>query len=369
MSNITTCLLSSNCTWPTECTTVCANDDVLGIGIRINFYSTMVLLAVIPQTPHTEELLNVLYANTGIAGLGLLVTAIQQTASRQLSLFHAIFVQHILFFLGIGIAPVGKYNWSRSRIIMGVVIQFILVVAFTAWALYLWVHIDNFGSQPNLNDEVKYVLMFVNIKATAAWLRGIWITTLVASALVLIIKFGLNGLALYTMRHDEEGEETGESERGWYFFISLPQFVIAIYSTVMLELTVQRNSLQHGGIVGVNNTWAFGQTLSVVMIFANINEIVNFVVGYISRRRKHSHELQVEAQQASNDTEMPQTSAPYQSRRRPGSRLSARDPSQMKSSTEHELLELNKENTHVQVSEITLSENPQTRDQPVGTLR
>ena len=70
----------------------------------------MVFLSVIPRTPHTEELLNVLFANTGIAGLGLLVTAIQQTAKQKhkLSFFHAIFVQHILFFLGIGAAPVGE---------------------------------------------------------------------------------------------------------------------------------------------------------------------------------------------------------------------------------------------------------------------
>jgi hypothetical protein len=76
--------------------------------MRVNFYSTLVLLAFVPRTPHTEELLNVLYANTGIAGLGLLVTAVQQTASKQLSFFHAIYVQHILFFLGIGVAPVGE---------------------------------------------------------------------------------------------------------------------------------------------------------------------------------------------------------------------------------------------------------------------
>ena len=68
----------------------------------------MVFLALIPRTPHTEELLNVLYANTGIAGLGLLVTAIQQTANNKLSFFHALFVQHILFFLGIGAAPIGE---------------------------------------------------------------------------------------------------------------------------------------------------------------------------------------------------------------------------------------------------------------------
>ena len=133
MSNITVvnqappCTTIPDCTLPNVCSNVCSNDDVLGIGvsslislswifsfsnnkrqIRVNFYATMLLLAFVPRTPYTEELLNVLYANTGIAGLGLLVTAVQQTASRQLSLFHAIYVQHILFFLGIGVAPVGE---------------------------------------------------------------------------------------------------------------------------------------------------------------------------------------------------------------------------------------------------------------------
>jgi hypothetical protein len=76
--------------------------------IRINFYCTMFLLALVPQTPHTEELLNALYANAGIAGLGLLLTAIIQTVQRQLSLFHAVFTLHILYFLGTGASPMGE---------------------------------------------------------------------------------------------------------------------------------------------------------------------------------------------------------------------------------------------------------------------
>jgi hypothetical protein len=329
----------------------------------------MVLLAFVPRTPHTEELLNVLYANTGIAGLGLLITAVQQTASKELSLFHAIYVQHILFFLGIGVAPVGKYNWTRSRIAMGVVIQFALIIAFTTWAVYVWARVEHFGSQPNLNDELKYVLMFVNIKATSSWLRGVWITTLITSAIVLVITFGINALALFAMRHDGE-EAAGESE--WYFFISIPQMIIAIYSTVMLEVTVHRNSAQHGGVVQVNNTWAFGQTLAVVMTFANINEVIHFLIGLIARRRKHSQEPQAEAQQESNNTDIPLVSAPYRSRGRPESHLLARNSPQMKLSSEHELLNLDKDNSHVQVTAVTgveVAENPQNLDQPVGTLR
>ena len=68
----------------------------------------MILLAIIPITPHTEELLNSIYLNAGIAGFGLLLTAIIQTAMHKLSLFHAIFILHILFFLGTGASPMGK---------------------------------------------------------------------------------------------------------------------------------------------------------------------------------------------------------------------------------------------------------------------
>ncbi|KAH9002585.1 hypothetical protein EDB86DRAFT_2896708 [Lactarius hatsudake] len=331
---------------------ICANTDVLGKGIRINFYFTMVLLAVVPRMPHTEELLNTLYANAGISGLGLLVTAIQQTASnQQLSLFHAIFIQHILFFLGTGAAPIGKYHWSKSRLVMGVVIQFASVIAFTGWALYMWTHVKSFGQQNLCNDQVKYVMMFFNVRATKPWLHDFWIATLVLSAVGLVIKFGYNAFTLFVLRHDK-GEETEQLEKGWYFFISIPRILSAIYSAVMLELMVHRNSSNHGGIVLVDDSWAFGQTLSVVMICRNMNE--------------RSRELQAEAQQASDDTDVPPASTPYRPRGPPGSHLSTRDSSQMKLASEYELSNLNKDNIHVSIN--TVGEISQS-DHPVGTLR
>jgi hypothetical protein len=80
----------------------------------------MVVLALIPRTPNTEELLNSLYANAGLAGFGLLLTAIIETLRKQLSLFEALFILHILFFLGTGVSPMGKcllsilFLWSPS---------------------------------------------------------------------------------------------------------------------------------------------------------------------------------------------------------------------------------------------------------------
>ncbi|KAH9065412.1 hypothetical protein EDB87DRAFT_1679886 [Lactarius vividus] len=327
----------------------------------------MVLLAVVPRTPQTEELLNALYSNAGIAGLGLLVTAIQQTASnQQLSLFHAIFIQHILFFLGTGAAPIGKYHWSKSRLVMGVFLQFASIIAFTGWGLYMWIRVKSFGEQKLCNDQVKYVLMFVNVRATQPWLRDIWIATLVLSAVGLMIKFGYNAFTLFVLRHDE-GEETEQPEKGWYFFISIPRILSAIYSIVMLELMVHRNNINHGGIVQVDDSWAFGQTLAVVMIAANMNEVIHFLFGYIARRRERSRGLQTEAQQASDDTGVPLTSTLYRSRGHLGSHPIARDSSQTKLSSEHVLSNLNKDNSHVSVN--TVGEVSQTHDQPVGTLR
>jgi len=148
---------------------------------------------------------------------------------------------------------------------------------------------------------------------------------------------------------------------------------------------VQRNRNGHGGVVDVDESWAFGQTLSVAMIFANMNEVIHFFFGFIARRRQRSGERQAEAQQPSNDTDVPPASTPYQPRGLPGSHLfskahctarcewdaelhvAARDSSQMRLSSEHELLRVNRENSHL--SETTVGENSQIRDQPIGTLR
>jgi len=263
------------------------------------------------------------------------------------------------FFLGIGIAAVDKYKWSKSRAI-GVVIQFLIVIAFTAWASYLWARVEHFGSQPYLNYEVIYVLMFANVKATASWLRGIWITAQVVSALGLSIAFGINALHLFSMREEEERTEEERIEdwdrRGWHFYISTSGYIIAIYFTVMLEISVRRNSTQHGGHVQVDNTWVFGQTLSVVMIFSNLYEVIHFLIGYF-RRRERSLELQPKAEPASSHTDVPLESVSYRPRGLPAAHLSALDSTHVKLSSELELSNLNKENSHVQVSELTGGEN------------
>ncbi|KAI0284010.1 hypothetical protein BGY98DRAFT_949975 [Russula aff. rugulosa BPL654] len=300
---------------PTPCTNgIKVSADILGNGIRINLYFTMLLLPIIPRTPNTEELLNSLYQNAGITGFALLFTAIIQTGLNELSLFEALFILHILFFLGIGASPMGKYHWTRGRVFIGVLVQFVSVITFTAWGLYVWFnanikHFGNENARSICNDRIKYVVFFVNIRATAPWLRGIWITALVLSAVGLMLTFGWKAMELFEtklMAEEQEAEEadaiarrevivtpgtvshvetkTEEPEKEWYFDISFTLLFSAIYSTIMLELMVHRN--HKSGLIQFDGpNWAFGQVLSVVMILANLKEILHFFFGFLARRK------------------------------------------------------------------------------------
>jgi hypothetical protein len=126
---------------------------------------------------------------------------------------------------------------------MGVVVQFVSVITFTAWGLYVWADVKTFGDSHQCNDEIKYVVFFFTVRATASWLRGIWIAGLVLSAVGLMLSFGWKAMELFEMKRMAEEMEAEEAnmiscrevdvtpgtrphaktkteEKGWYFDIS-----------------------------------------------------------------------------------------------------------------------------------------------------
>jgi hypothetical protein len=54
----------------------------------------------------------------------------------------------------------------------------------------VWFKGSNFGSQPQCNQLVKYVLVFATVRATATWLRVLFIMNLVITACMLLFRFG-----------------------------------------------------------------------------------------------------------------------------------------------------------------------------------
>jgi hypothetical protein len=67
-----------------------------------------------------------------------------------------------------------------------VVIQKVTTVIFTGWLLYVWIKDGSFGSLPQCNHLVKYVIFFVKVPATATWIRILFIIYLALSACFLL---------------------------------------------------------------------------------------------------------------------------------------------------------------------------------------
>ncbi|KAI0067342.1 hypothetical protein BV25DRAFT_1819666 [Artomyces pyxidatus] len=278
------------------CTRIDGNPDVSGIGIRVNFYATILLIAAIPQTPQTSSLLGALYTNAGLSGLGLLLTAIIQTGQQQLSLYHAIVVQHILFFLGVGVNASGKYKWNSARIALSLVVTFLTLSGYCIWAVYMWASADHFGPQWECNNGIKYVFFFATVRATVPWLHKLWMAALIISTVLLLLGALVTAGARVWLsswwKNDEESpeESPGESESaqspsGQYSSVrSFPLFLSAIYATIMLELMVHRN--KHIVDESQEQQWTFGQVLALVMIVTSLNEVVHFLfaIGFRSRK-------------------------------------------------------------------------------------
>jgi hypothetical protein len=194
------------------------------------------------------ELLTSLYITAGTWGFGLLLTAIIQTAQHQLSLFHAIFILHMLSFLGIGVAPMGKcsafsrpfvsrsplalsmpagkYHLTRTRVAMVFLVQYVSLTSFIAWGLYLWVNVKHYGSQPECNHQIKYVVFFFTVRATANWLRRLWIAMFSILCLsVLLGWFATLATIIFAMKRTNEEEEV-EEMNSWSHVVDYSYFKV-----------------------------------------------------------------------------------------------------------------------------------------------
>jgi len=136
-----------------------------------------------------------LYKSSILYGLSLVMTVVIQTLQEQLDLYHAIFVMQIIFSLDF-VYAYGQRRFIRSsgrdfRMKIFITIQTFSTVVFTVWLLYVWIKDSNFGSQPQCNHLVKYVLLFADVKVTMTWLRVLFIIYLVINACTLLFRFGV----------------------------------------------------------------------------------------------------------------------------------------------------------------------------------
>jgi len=91
---------------------------------------------------------------------------------------------------------VGQRRFIRSnkadfRMKTFIWVQQFTTVVFTVWLLYVWIKDVDFGSQRSCNNLVKYVLFFASVRATATWLRVLFITNLVITACALLFSLSV----------------------------------------------------------------------------------------------------------------------------------------------------------------------------------
>ncbi|KAI0246905.1 hypothetical protein BJV78DRAFT_1157561 [Lactifluus subvellereus] len=284
-----------------QCTTINSNPDIAGIGTRINFYATIFLIALIPENEHTSEVVNDLYENSVFYGLALVLTAVIQTLQEQLDLYHAIFVMQIIFSLNFvydyGMRKFIRHsrsstqsrgNFRRMKVIIA--IQTFTTVVFTIWLLYVWVKDSHFGSQPECNHLVKYVLFFANVRATDTWLRVLFILYLVSFTCTLLFRFIMIAF-VYVDDHRKQQDATPEAKRdnackktvnNYHIITMILSLGSAAYGVATLELIVHRNS---ANIQTGEEAWGFGQIITLILLLGCVVDIVVTIREWSRRRR------------------------------------------------------------------------------------
>ncbi|KAI9458432.1 hypothetical protein BJY52DRAFT_1269749 [Lactarius psammicola] len=253
------------------------NADLAGIGTRINFYATILLISLIPENKITTELLDGLYENAVFYGLALVLTAVIQTLQHQLDLYHAIFVMQIIFSLDFvyayGMRRFFHHSRNPLRATLVVAVQMFSTAVFTVWLLCVWAQNSHFGSQPDCNHLVKYVFFFASVHATATWLRTFFIVGMVFAACSLLFKFSTIVFVKPEQLEQPSGyvpdaRPNGTRGKSIYKYFTAGS---AVYGVTTLELIVQRNRANIGSGEG---EWGFGQIVSIILILQCVVDVV-----------------------------------------------------------------------------------------------
>lgn len=202
---------------------------------------------------------------------------------RQLDLYHAIIITHQLAFLAVGVLfpPPSK----GIRLIVYYWTVWVMYVLIDAWGLYIWITAPNFGS-PSLfstdlgacNHSVKYIFLFIEIRATVGWLRWMGVATGCIYAVFVLrdliwarANIHFLELAPSLTASIETSPRMANAMRFIFLCIRLIVFALA---TANLELTVRHNNVQPG-----ENVWSFGQIVALIIAAGNIFEVAMFIIG------------------------------------------------------------------------------------------
>lgn len=224
--------------------------------------------------------------------MALLCTSWYQATHDQLTLFHAIVVIHLLALLGVNMASrISSKGPNKVRFFMNSFLVVCATATFIGFNVYVWVRAPDFGSQPECNDSVVYVLFGQSIQATNNVFRYIILATLAAPPAGFII-FLLIGAPCWvasccfyrrhfrdfdppstTVTFEEDASSISEGKGAREFIQVMAYIAFSIYAIVSLEQMIKRNPVSEE-----ETEWSFGQIIALFLLLGPTVDFMNAVV-------------------------------------------------------------------------------------------
>lgn len=216
----------------------------------------------------SPELHNSISSSLGVTGLALIITTFIYAGRHSLDLFHAICLFHLVGLVGVSVSPkkrategnTNKYaEQTSARRLVGACFYYIGLGGLLSFMVYVFVTSATFGSTPECNGDVKYVLFAVDIQATNYVFRGIFLFSLCSGLLGLLISI----IFIFRMI-DAESEKIN-------LYRIIGDLAGRSYIIAMLELIIRHNTLGPG-----LGEWTFGQLLAMMMLVGPIVELASW---------------------------------------------------------------------------------------------
>lgn len=77
---------------------------------------------------------------------------------------------------------IGVFKWTLTHFRLGAFIQITTVSVYLAWSIYIAANARTFGSSPQCNSQVQYLLLDHAISATTPSLRKFWVISVCITA-------------------------------------------------------------------------------------------------------------------------------------------------------------------------------------------
>lgn len=145
--------------------------------------------------------------------------------------------------------------------------------------MYIWIRAPTLGSHLiggglyNCNHHVKYILLFIKVRATVPWLRWFIVAGLGSQAVtaLAILPVGLSAMA------DDNSSDSSSNSSSEISILSITGFIfrpiVFIYGAATLELIVKHNDVQSG-----EQVWSFGQIVAITIAIGGIVGLVDFML-------------------------------------------------------------------------------------------